>query len=384
MKKETRTIEQLISDFCENILTQNDVLDHKSATNYIESLNSSEISLLNSGDLKEKCSIVRNKLVAYIQSYQAVGDNPEFVSPFEFDSGNNLIRYKEHFEKVYKKLNNQADIPKVFSKAFELIQEMSEHYRVFEQFYIIRSRKADDTLLKRVEVMAENKAQQGAETGIKAGVAQAIEEVYEASKEAVEEAKINSVIAAEKADEASQRAAHAAEIAVEFAVEQKMSDITKNISETSVTILGIFAGIVLTVVAGLFYSSSVLDNINSANFCRLISISALIGFVCYSLIALMFRYIERLKYDKDKAPRFSRMTTVVSMILLSIMLIFGGLQYCEHNDPKETLSNESMIDVNITATKEETLKEANDPKEDNIKQDEALNEDEDGIDTEKD
>lgn len=55
------------------------------------------------------------------------------------------------------------------------------------------------------------------------------------------------------------------------------------------------AGIVLTIVAGLFYSSSVIESLSNANFYRAISTSALVGVVCFDLIALMFSYIERIK-----------------------------------------------------------------------------------------
>lgn len=69
-------------------------------------------------------------------------------------------------------------------------------------------------------------------------------------------------------------------------------------AETSVTILGIFAGIVLTIVAGLFYSSSVIESINSASIPKLILVASLVGFICINIIAVMFHYIDRFRVNK--------------------------------------------------------------------------------------
>lgn len=66
-------------------------------------------------------------------------------------------------------------------------------------------------------------------------------------------------------------------------------------AEVSVTILGIFAGIVLSVVGGLIYSSSVLQSINSASYSKLLFVSSSVGFVIIAILATMFSYIDRFR-----------------------------------------------------------------------------------------
>ena len=302
-----RHIEDLITSFCEIVLTKKDELDFEAAKQFVNSLSKDDKVALNFDGPENDSTIrliIQFRITKYLQSYGDFAASNSVKRPFEFDSGGKYKAFCESCKNFYKEQNSGANLPSVIDFTLKYIQEMSEHYRIFGCFYDIRSKETSYSILEDVAGVAEEKAR----------------------------------IAVQGATEESARKA------VEIEIDKKMNDVTKNISETSVTILGIFAGIVLTVVAGLFYSSSVLDNINAANFCRLISISALVGFVCYSLIALMFRYIERLKYDKDKTPRFSKLTTGISITLLLIMLIFGGLQYCDFNNPQDTSESETMAD----------------------------------------
>ncbi|MBE6738301.1 MAG: hypothetical protein E7566_06590 [Ruminococcaceae bacterium] len=71
-------------------------------------------------------------------------------------------------------------------------------------------------------------------------------------------------------------------------------------SEVSVTILGIFAGIVLTVVGGFIYSTSVFTSISETHWSKILLVSSVVGFVCIALIVIMFHYIERFRVNTPK------------------------------------------------------------------------------------
>ena len=124
-----------------------------------------------------------------------------------------------------------------------------------------------------------------------------------------------------------------------------MAKISHKVSETSVTILGIFSGIVLAVVAGLFYSSSVLENINASNFYRLLCISALIGLVCLHLFIAMFRFIAVLG-EKDIKKLLSDKTILFISILLIVVMLTGFI--LQFVFPPE-ISPENPTDANTNA-----------------------------------
>lgn len=338
-----RSISDLIFDVCDTILRRAEDVDVEGIRTYISTLENDEIKLLNKQNETTKRknihSIVQMKLFQYIDTYK---DDKSGNSPFDFDIGNNYQIYVDEFISIYKEYNNSAQPPKIFSYIFEYIKDASEHYRIFEKFYIIREDDVETRVDKIIQKAAKEAAREAAREAAK-------EAAREAAKEATKEATCSASFAASMANRAAEDAENASQVAAEDAVNKKMHDVTKNVSETSVTILGMFTGIVLAVVAGLFYSSSVLESVNSANFYRLISVASLVGFVCYSLIALMFRYIERIKYaDRDKHPRFSKLTIVISCVLLTIMVVAGVLQYVMPEKTDKNIGNESVVDVNIT------------------------------------
>lgn len=314
MSTEDRNLETLINDFCDNILIYSgDILNFHSVSEYIDGLTDKEHRTLTHCDLETDCLLVDNRLSSYLQYYQNNSRiKPIPGSPFDFDSGGQLNKYKDEFIGYYKARYSNKNLPSILEYAFKNIQDMSVHYRIFVHFYSIRSQETEDALFIAIANAAKNQTQKT--------IAQSIESATKRAKDSATEA-------AKQAKKAYEDASAAAKEAAKNEVDQKINELTKSFSETSVTILGMFTGVVLAVVAGLFYSSSVLDNINSTDYCKLISVSAFVGFVCYSLIALMFRYIERIKYKHDTMPRFNKMSIVVCIVLLVITFGFGVLQY---------------------------------------------------------
>ena len=260
----------------------------------------------------------------YLGNYCSYDNKTTKGSPFVFDSGGNYERFRDYFKEKYCSLINE-NYPLFFDFVFDYIKNMSDHFRLFEKFYVIRSKETFN------EVLAESQkvANQAVSQGISDSVTKAINTITSSSEEAekkAEEAKFQAKLAEEQAEKAKSEATNAAKSAVEVAVKSEMASVSTKVSENSVTILGIFSGIVLTVVAGLFYSSSVLDNINNANVWKLICIASVVGLVCYHLIALMFRFIEKIKDSSKKVDELNPIDKVVSWFFIGAIVLTGVLQ----------------------------------------------------------
>lgn len=147
------------------------------------------------------------------------------------------------------------------------------------------------------------------------------------AKKEAEDAKVQATVAKKEAGDAKTQAKNAAKDAAENAVSKEMNRVSSKVSETSVTILGIFAAIVLTAITGLLYSSSVLESVNTANFPRLICIVSFVGLVCYHIIALLFRCIERITDKSQKMMDFNKRDWIVTVILLFFVLGGAILQF---------------------------------------------------------
>ena len=331
MSKETINIEK-IEEFCNLVFVQSDTLDFDTFKVYIDDIISNGIEI--AGGKHEIRFVVRTKVLNYIHDCR-LKQLPFFA--FASDSSYNRLRisFEDYYRNRYREINKtDSKFPTAFEHAFDYIQETIDSHTLFEEFSIQMTRNA---------------------------VEYAKKEASEASESAMLSAKVSAETAK---DAANQAASKAVDVAIEQVVKDKKMEgyakniiddqinrVTKNISETSVTILGIFAGIVLTVVAGLFYSSSVIESANSTNFFRLLSVSSLVGFVCFNLIALMFRYIERIKHSgKCDFPRFSRTTIVISSVLLVIMIASGVLQFYIPDNMTSTNIEHSKIDTNITVS----------------------------------
>ena len=325
-----QTRNNLISKLCDIILVTGDYPDYNSTRKYIEDLNEFETSLLyQSIGENEKISIrsiVNDKLDNYLRKYRR---NEKSTSPFEFDSGDAYKEYRSFFGDVLKEKTSQSVLPPIFECVFQCIKESSEHYRLFENFYLIRREDVLDVAQKSAKDIALQTTQDAAN---------------QAAKDAAQKAEIQAEIAANTAKKATEDAENAAQNAAKIAVDNEMTRVSRTVSEATVTVLGIFAAIILTVVAGLMYSSSMLDNMNTSNYYRLIAVGALVGFVCFNLVAVMLRFISKYRHaskdekkEFDKNSGYSKMMFFVSCVLLLIFIVFTILQfylsdpiYCNH------------------------------------------------------
>lgn len=239
-----------------------------------------------------------------------------FKRPFEFDSGGTYISFCKSCEEYYENKHQRHSFPPVLKFTLQYIQEISEHYRIFGHFYDIRSEQTSNSIVRKMAVTAEVKAS---------------EVVQKVTQEVADKIVVDKV---------------------DTAVENKMVDVASKISESSVTILGIFAGIVLTVVAGLFYSSSVLESINTADFYKLLCISSLVGLVCLHLIVAMFRFVARIG-EKSEKKFFSDWVIIVITVILIIIMAVSFIFHLKNPTQNTTADAETSdinanIDVNIS------------------------------------
>lgn len=360
-----KNIAPLIDGFCKIILTDNDCFNYEQAEEYIDKLTDSNKSDLNSvkEDLKKAIQdMALIQIINYLQGFHSA----TIGSPFQFDSGDSFFQYRKHFEEYYAVKNNNIDIPYVFRVIFDYIKSTSDHYRIFEQFYNVRVVETSDTILAKTQSQAEEAVKAGVEKATKEATKRVEDAVNNAINEASNKAQAFAEVASESAKTAMEKAKGAAEKAAEEAtknaIELEMNKVTKHISETSVTILGIFSGIVLTVVAGLFYSSSVLENINSANFFRLLTVAALVGLVCFGLIVIMFKFIEQISGKPNNTGGsgnnnfFSDITVrIVTGILIVVMLVGFIFQFIFPNETESTSENiTNQVTVQTTVPKSDS------------------------------
>lgn len=91
----------------------------------------------------------------------------------------------------------------------------------------------------------------------------------------------------------------------------------KGIEKEYITILGIFASIIISFVAGITFSTSVLENMHSVGIYRLVLVILLIAFVLLNVINLLVRYIFRLnKADNCKFPIWQVDLVIVCLLIL--------------------------------------------------------------------
>lgn len=221
-------LKNLIVSLCQIVLTRNDSLSKGEAKNYIDHLKDDELKILNetklSSDQKLKSivdTIIDTEIMTYIQSYQTSVDNqkPYTGSPFDFDSAGNFSKFITCFTDEFEEKYPDAKIPELISCIFLRIDHYSEQYRMFEQFYVIRSQETSRQIL--------SKTKEEAKRAVKEGVNSAAEEAAEkAAEKAAEEAAVK---AAEEATRLAQQSAIKASVEAEKAEETaKEAEMTRS------------------------------------------------------------------------------------------------------------------------------------------------------------
>lgn len=321
--------EKYIVDLCHLVLIPGDDLnfDNNSENReYVKRYIDDGISL--SGDKKNIRFVVQKEVTDYI------GACPTLSHLFSFKSDHGFFRYRQQFYNFYNQYytekypgDSQFAFPSEFDYIFDYIQEAIDVFSIIEKTSIALSEEA---------------------------TARAIENSKKESNAAELSAKTAAALASTAADNAAEAAIEAViknknidkhiEDTVKNSVDKQINRVTSKISETSVTILAIFSGIVLSIVAGLFYSSSVINNLTSAidsgEFYKLIIIASLVGLISYNLVILLYFFVEKIKERKNSSISFLIITFFVNLLLVGVFIV--GVCY-DHRYTDNTQTNDSSV-----------------------------------------
>lgn len=96
----------------------------------------------------------------------------------------------------------------------------------------------------------------------------------------------------------------------------------QNLQHDSITILGIFASIVLTFTGGMIFSSSVLENIGNASAYRVIIIALIIGLVIINSVISLIMYIGKIVRFKDEGKKEIKEWLSENAYWISVNVVF--------------------------------------------------------------
>lgn len=112
-------------------------------------------------------------------------------------------------------------------------------------------------------------------------------------------------------------------------VKSKLHDEIKGIEREYVTILGIFASIVLAFVGGITFSTSVLQNIDKVSIYRLILIVDAIGIILFNTIYLLVSFIFRINDKEDYNSEFIRSVNWILLAIACVVIVCWFLNITE-------------------------------------------------------
>ncbi|GAA7721643.1 hypothetical protein JP0162_02620 [Helicobacter pylori] len=113
---------------------------------------------------------------------------------------------------------------------------------------------------------------------------------------------------------------------------KKLSEELNKQQTQYITILGIFASIVLTFVGGLAFFTSVLSNIDKANAYRLVFVIAFIALFFGNILYLLFSFLSKIslskekeesKREKDKQENFFKKPIFWFNLMVTILFMIG-------------------------------------------------------------
>ena len=126
----------------------------------------------------------------------------------------------------------------------------------------------------------------------------------------------------------------------------------EEVQHDSITVLGIFASIVLTFTGGMMFSTSVLENIGDASAYRVIIIALIIGLVLLNAIIALIMYIGKvihLKRDKGRKWYEIVLDNIYWIVINVILVVLIGCTYNAWNNSSEKAvldkSNQYQIEM---------------------------------------
>lgn len=109
-----------------------------------------------------------------------------------------------------------------------------------------------------------------------------------------------------------------------------------------ISILGIFASVVLAFIAGIAFSTSVLENISQSSMYRTTMISLIIGLVIVNILFGLFFYINKIVCKEENIHPLV-VSNAIIICLMILTLIAWSLGLVESRNQKITASQSSIL-----------------------------------------
>lgn len=106
----------------------------------------------------------------------------------------------------------------------------------------------------------------------------------------------------------------------EASMKEKIEDTQQKLQRNYISILGIFAAVVVAFMSGSAFSSSVLENIDKASIYRISFIVLLIGFFLFNLVCALFIFLNRVS-KIDNKPMLWLVAAVDVVIITAIVAV---------------------------------------------------------------
>ena len=106
---------------------------------------------------------------------------------------------------------------------------------------------------------------------------------------------------------------------------RKINDKAEKMQRDYVTILGIFAAVIIAFVSGMTFSTSVLNNIDKVSIYRLVFIITLIALFIFNLLNLLFDFLIKInKISSDNnGSLIGTINTILSIALVADIFLWG-------------------------------------------------------------
>ena len=110
---------------------------------------------------------------------------------------------------------------------------------------------------------------------------------------------------------------------------RKINDKAEKMQRDYVTILGIFAAVIIAFVSGMTFSTSVLNNIDKVSIYRLVFIITLIALFIFNLLNLLLDFLVKInKISSDNnGSLIGTINTILSIALVSDIFLWGIYWY---------------------------------------------------------
>lgn len=131
-------------------------------------------------------------------------------------------------------------------------------------------------------------------------------------------------------------------------IEHRTDKLKKDINDyqkENITILGIFASIVLAFTGGMTFSSSVLENLDKASIYRIILVISFLGFIVFNILWMLIHFLR----DINEKNGYNKLYMIAINVLLILSMAFTFVAYKCHWLERESadLANNQKIEVKI-------------------------------------